>query len=168
MNTILRTFVAAFAWALLVITAQAEQSPLPKPTGYVNDYAAVIDPQTKEQLETTLTNLDRQQQIQFAVVTVNTTGGQDIFDYSLAVARGWGIGAKDAQKPSLLLLVAIKDRRYFTQVSRHLEGDLTDGLLGQIQRERLVPGFRAGDYGRGLSDTIHEYIVTVARKDGFS
>jgi uncharacterized protein len=119
-------------------------------------------------LETTLTKLDQQQQIQFAVVTVDSTNGQDIFDYSLAVARGWGLGAKDVQKPSLLLLIAIKDRKYFTQVSRHLEGDLPDGLVGQIQRERLVPAFRAGDYGRGISDTISEYISTLARKRGFS
>src|SRR5437016_12485102 len=148
--------------------AQTAQSPLPKPTAYVNDYAGVVDSATKERLETTLGNLDRQQQIQFAVVTVDTTGGQDIFDYSLAVARGWGIGSKDAQKPSLLLLVAIKDRKYFTQVSRHLEGDLPDGLVGQIQRERLVPAFRAGDYGKGLADTLEAYMTTIASKNGFS
>src|SRR5437016_12516365 len=148
--------------------AQTAQTPLPKPTGYVNDYAGVVDSATKERLETTLGNLDRQQQIQFAVVTVDTTGGQDIFDYSLAVARGWGIGAKDAQKPSLLLLVAIKDRKYFTQVSRHLEGDLPDGLVGQIQREQLVPAFRAAQYGKGLSDTVNAYISIVAAKRGFS
>jgi len=142
--------------------------PLPAPTGYVNDYARVIDSATKERLESTLSNLDRQQQIQFAVVTVDTTGGQEIFDYSLAVARGWGIGSKDVQKPSLLLLVAIKDRKYFTQVSRHLEGDLPDGLVGQIQREQLVPAFKAGDYGKGLADTIDTYIATVAQKRGFS
>src|SRR5205823_1738278 len=111
---------------------------------------------------------DREQQIQFAVVTVNTTGGQDIFDYSLAVARGWGIGSKDTSKPSLLLLVAIKDRKYFTQVSRHLEGDLPDGLVGQIQREQLVPAFKAGQYGQGLADTLNTYITTVAQKKGFS
>ena len=148
--------------------AQTAQSPLPKPTGYVNDYAGVVDRATKDRLETTLGNLDRQQQIQFAVVTVDTTGGQDIFDYSLAVARGWGIGSKDTQKPSLLLLVAIKDRKYFTQVSRHLEGDLPDGLVGQIQREYLVPTFRAGRYGQGLAITIDKYIVAVAEKRGFS
>src|SRR5882762_641182 len=148
--------------------AQTAQSPLPKPTGYVNDYAGVVDSSTKDRLETTLGNLDRQQQIQFSVVTVDTTGGQDIFDYSLAVARGWGIGAKDAQKPSLLLLVAIQDRKYYTQVSRHLEGDLPDGLVGQIQREQLVPAFRAGDYGQGLADTVVAYITTIATKQGFS
>src|SRR5438309_2281944 len=165
------TFALAFVLLLCasaVLNAQTGQSPLPAPTGYVNDYAGVIDSATKQRLETTLSNLDRQQQIQFSVVTIDTTGGQDIFDYTLAVARGWGIGSKDTQKPSLLLLAAIKDRQYFTQVSRHLEGDLPDGLVGQIQRERLVPAFRVGDYGKGLADTIDVYITTVANKNGFS
>jgi len=148
--------------------AQTTKSPLPPPTGYVNDYAGVIDRQTKDRLETTLTNLDREQQIQFAVVTVDSTNGQDIFDYSLAVARGWGLGAKDTSKPSLLLLVAIKDRKFQDQVSRHLEGDLPDGLTGQIKRENLVPAFRAGQYGKGLEDTINAYITELAAKRGFS
>src|SRR6266404_982387 len=164
-------FTAAFVLLLLgrgSVNARAAQSPLPQPTGYVNDYAGVIDSATKARLETTLGNLDRQQQIQFSVVTVDTTGGQEIFDYSLAVARGWGIGAKDATKPSLLLLVAIKDRKYFTQVSRHLEGDLPDGLVGQIQRDQLVPAFKAGQYGQGLADTVETYITTVAQKNGFT
>ena len=166
------SFIFALAFTLPMVggsaNAQTGQSPLPKPTGYVNDYAGVIDSATKKQLEITLANLDRQQNIQFAVVTIDTTGAQDIFDYSLAVARGWGIGSKDTSKPSLLLLVAIKDRKYFTQVSRHLEGDLPDGLVGQIQREQLVPAFRNAQYGKGLSDTVETYITTVATKNGFS
>jgi uncharacterized protein len=160
----------AFAAVLLccVLAMAQTQSPLPSPTGYVNDYAGVIDRQTKDSMEVTLTNLDREQEIQFAVVTVDSTNGVDIFQYSLAVARGWGIGAKDTSKPGLLLLVAINDRKYFTQVSRHLEGDLPDGLVGQIQREQLVPAFRAGEYGKGLANTINAYITEVAAKRGFS
>src|SRR5213080_4036481 len=160
--------VAVAVAAVFPAAAQSDQSPLPAPTGYVNDYAKVIDNATKSRMEATLTNLDRQHQIQFAVVTVDTTDGREIFDYSLAVARGWGIGSKDVQKSSLLLLVAIKDRKYFTQVSRHLEGDLPDGLVGQIQREQLVPAFRAAQYGKGLANTINAYISTVGAKRGFS
>jgi len=164
--------ISGLAFVSLLIASQmafgqTTQSPLPQPTGYVNDYAHVIDQTTKDRLETTLSNLDRQQQIQFSVVTIDTTGGRDVFDYSMAVARGWGVGAKDVTKPSLLLLVAIKDRKFFTQVSRHLEGDLPDGLVGQIQREQLVPAFKAGQYGKGISDTINAYITTVAEKNGF-
>lgn len=162
-----------FAFVLLLTAAggtlaQTTQSPLPQPTGYVNDFAGVIDSATKNRMETTLGNLDREQQIQFAVVTVDSTKSQDIFNYSLAVARGWGIGSKDTSKPSLLLLVAIQDRKYFTQTSRHIEGDLPDGLVGQIQREKLVPAFRAANYGQGLSDTINAYIEELAAKRGFS
>ncbi len=94
-------FLAVAVVLLLIGTgstnAQTGQSPLPQPTGYVNDYAGVVDGATKARLETTLGNLDRQQQIQFSVVTVDTTGGQDVFDYSLAVARGWGIGTRTSR-----------------------------------------------------------------------
>jgi len=159
---------APFILLLAGLVPALAQSPLPPPTGYVNDYAGVVDSASKARMETTLGNLDRQQQIQMSVVVVETTGGREIFDYSLAVARGWGIGAKDAKKPSLLLLAAIKDRTGFTQVSRHLEGDLPDGLVGQIQRENIVPAFRAGEYGRGLEDTINAYIGIIAEKNGFS
>lgn len=166
-------FLLTFAFTLfvhmaVVATAQTTQSPLPKPTGYVNDFANVIDSQNKSRIETTLTNLDREQQIQFSVVTVDSTNGQDIFNYSLAVARGWGLGSKDTSKPSLLLLVAIKDRKYFTQTSRHIEGDLPDGLVGEMERANLVPAFKAGQYGKGLSDTINAYITEIAGKRGFS
>jgi uncharacterized protein len=153
---------------LLTAANALAQSPLPSPTGYVNDYTGVINRATKTEIETTLTNLDREQKIQFAVAIVDTTSGRDIFDYSREVARGWGLGSKDTSRPSLLLLVAIKDRKYFTQVSRHLEGDLPDGLAGQIQREKLVPAFRQGDYSGGVRETIYEYIRTVAQKQGFS
>lgn len=151
-----------------VARSQAAQSPLPPPTGHVNDYANVIDAATKQRLETILENLKRVGQIESAVVTVNTTGGQDIYSYSLAVARGWGIGPKEGEQAGLLLLVAVNDRKYFTQVSRHLEGDLPDGMVGQIQREKLVPRFREQRYGQGISDTIETYVATLAQSRGFS
>ncbi|HEY9404133.1 MAG TPA: TPM domain-containing protein, partial [Pyrinomonadaceae bacterium] len=170
-----RTFPALLVFALLCLSngihtarAQTTTSPLPAPTGFVNDYANVIDPAAEERMEIILTNLKTVGDIEFAVVTVPTTGEQDIFDYSLAVARGWGIGAKEDESKGLLMLVAINDRKYFTQISRHLEGDLTDSLSGQIQRARLVPPFKAGDYSRGIADTVETYVATLAQKRGFS
>ena len=112
------------------------QSPVPLPVPFtpIVDNANVIDAQTRERLESIYRNLKERANIEYAVLTVPTTGEQDIFDFSLAVARGWGIGPKDGEKAGLLLVVAIQDRKYFTQVSHHLEGDLPDGLVGTIQR----------------------------------
>ena len=146
------------------------QPPVPLPTPFtpIVDYANVIDADTRQRLESIYLNLKDRGGCVYSVLTVQTTGEQDIFDYSLAVARGWGIGPKDAENPSFLLVVAIQDRKYFTQVSQHLEGDLPDGLIGRIQRERLVPAFRQGNYSKGIYDTVQAYVATIAAKRGFS
>ncbi|MEJ7615442.1 MAG: TPM domain-containing protein [Pyrinomonadaceae bacterium] len=147
--------------------AQNTASPLPAPTGFVNDFANVVDPASKSRLETILKNLKERADIEFAVATVKTTGQQDIFDYSLAVARGWGIGPGGGEKNGLLLLVAVDDRKYFFQVARHLEGDLPDGYVGEVGRRMRDP-FRANRYGEGISNAVQTIVATLGRKRGFN
>lgn len=158
-----------FVACLLLAGVSVHAQTIPEPTGNaVNDFANVIDAATEQRLEQTLINLKRQQKIEFAVATVKTTGEQEIFDYTLAVGRKWGVGAPEGDKEGLLLLVAVDDRKYFTLVSRHLQGELPDGLVGSIERQYLVPAFRAGDYGKGVTDTIRAYIERLGEERGFS
>ena len=165
------TWLLAFAGAAQGQNARAyTEAPLPQPEGfykYVTDNANVIDAGTKERLATILNRLKERADIEFAVVTVPTTGNEDIFEYSLALARGWGIGSKEGEKNGLLLVVAVNDRKWRVQVSRHLEGDLTDGLAGEIARQRLVPQFRQNNYSQGISDFAQAVIATLAEKRGF-
>ena len=165
------------AWLILFVAALAafgqetqpfdqNTSPLPAPTGFINDYAGVVDQATKDRLETRLKQFKEQTspQVEIAVAVVKTTGERPIFDYSLAVARGWGIGIKADDNPSALLFIAIDDRKYFTQVSKDLEDELPDGLVGSLQRQYLVPEFRQGNYAKGIEDTVNAYITTIANK----
>ncbi len=161
----------ALVFSFVEVNAQTTPEspvPLPVPFNPIVDNANVIDATTRQRLESIYLNLKERGNIEYAVLTVDTTGGLDIFDYALRVARGWRIGPRDGEKAGLLLVVAIQDRKYFTQVSRHLEGDLPDGLIGQIQRERLVPAFRQQNYSKGILDTIQSYAATLAAKRGFS
>jgi uncharacterized protein len=161
----------AFAGAARGQNARAyTEAPLPQPEGfykYVTDDANVLDAGTKERLATILNRLKERADIEFAVVTVPTTGDEDIFDYSLKLARGWGIGSKEGEKNGLLLVVAVNDRKWRVQVSRHLEGDMPDSLAGSIARQRLVPQFRQNNYGQGISDFAQATIATLAEKRGF-
>src|SRR5258708_20454135 len=171
----IRTAVLALAvmGSLLVLrgSARADQgnSPLPPPNPfrYVVDNAGVVDSPTNQRMEKILRALKETGEIEFAVVTVKATGEQDIFDYSLAVARGWGIGSSEGEKNGLLLLVAVDDHKYFVQVSRHLEGDLPDGLVGEAGRRMRDP-FRRGDYGSGLMTAVRTLVSTLQEKRGFS
>ena len=144
------------------------KSPLPPPTGFVADYADVIDSASTQRLESLLTELKNKSAIEFAVVTVDSTGGQPIFDYSLAVARGWGIGPKDSTHGGgLLFMLAVKDRQWRIQVSRGLEKDLPDEFckaLGQ-QLEDLC---RQGKYAEGITKYVEGIIKRLQETRGFS
>ncbi len=144
-------------------------SPLPPTTLAVNDYAGVIDEATKQSIEKKLIEFRKNTnpKVEIGVAIVKTTGERPIFDYSLAVARGWGIGDKGATNSSALLFIAVDDRKYFTQVSGGLQDELPDGLVGSLQRQYLVPAFKQSNYGKGVEDTIDAYIRTIeARRNG--
>lgn len=153
-----------------MVASGAAQDPasngalLPAPTGFVNDYAGVIDQATLQQTEAKLRAFKEKTGIEIAVAVVKTTGTRDIFDYSLNVAREWKIGSKADNNPGALLFVAIDDRKYFTQISRDLEDELPDGVAGSLQRQFLVPEFKKGNYSKGISDTVDAYIAAIEFK----
>jgi uncharacterized protein len=151
--------------------AEAEakvQSPLPPATGFVNDYANVFDPVAKKQLEMLLTDLRDKASIEFAVVTVDTTNGQPIFDYSLAVARGWGVGPKDKSKGGgLLLLLSVKDRQWRLQVSRSLEKDLPDDVCKELG-DQSIELYKQGRYDEGIVKYVDSIIQRLQKLRGFS
>jgi uncharacterized protein len=169
-------FVCLLAGGLTVRAQQPMQAPIPQPNPPtpVVDYANVIDDATEQRLNNILKNLSENTQAnaEMAVVTVKTTGDMDIFDYSLAIMRGWGIGSGEdvgsKVKGGVLLLVAVDDRKAYVQTSRHVEGDLPDGVVGQIQRDRLVPELKNGNYSKAISDTVEALVATLAEKRGFS
>jgi uncharacterized membrane protein YgcG len=143
------------------------KSPLPSPTGFVNDYAKVIDGETKEDLEATIGKLKENSKIEFAVVTVDTTGDKSGNDYADAVARGWGIGPKDGSGGGLILLIAVKDRRWVLRWSRSLMDDLQDGTEDELQRLLTEP-FRQGKYSEGIRKGVEAVISRLAERRGFS
>ena len=143
---------------------RGRQSPLPRPDGFVNDFAKVIDDETQARLESKLTQLKDSSGVEFAVVTVETTGGRDIFDYSLDVACGWGVGPPAGGRGGgLLLLAAVKDRKWRVQVGRSLEADLPDDVVKGFG-DRMAESFRRGEYGPGIEGCVEDHINRLAGK----
>lgn len=174
LDSTLRLARLSLITALLIVAfqtaafGQTATSPIPQPVPFtpIVDRANVLDEQTEKKLGAIYLNLKERANIEFAVVTIDTTGGQIIDDYALAIYRGWGIGSKE--NDGFLLLLAVQDRKYYTEVGYHLEGDLNDGLVGQLQRQYLVPELKKGNYSQGVYDTVQSYVATLAEKRGFT
>src|SRR5260370_18546996 len=82
-----------------------------KPTGYVNDFANVIDPASKSALEAYCTRVEQATGAQMAFVTIPSLEGEAIEDVANDIFRNFGIGQKRKDN-AVLLLLASGERRF--------------------------------------------------------
>jgi uncharacterized protein len=182
MREILVTFVAVLLIAVLSscrhysrqevkkeTTPQPQAtSRFPSPTGLVNDYANVLDVESRSRIETLLSKLKANAKIEFAVVTMETTKGEPIDDYSLALVKEWGVGPKDSNEGGgMLFLIAMKDRQWRLQVSRSLEKDLPDDVCKKLG-DNSLPLYKNGNYAGGIEKYVVALIDRLKQLRGFS
>jgi tetratricopeptide (TPR) repeat protein len=143
------------------------QSKLPAPAGHVNDLAGAVDKPSKERLENILANLQQRTGINLTVATVQTTGGRDIFEFSSELARNWKLGTRASASKSLLLVVSVDEKTFFTQFSKLVQADLPEGALGDMNEQMRGP-ISSGQVTGALSAGIQNFVGALAQKLGFS
>ncbi|HEX8091041.1 MAG TPA: TPM domain-containing protein, partial [Blastocatellia bacterium] len=174
--SLVRSLVAVAILAFLTAVSVAQPKQFPTPVGMVNDFAGKLSPETKQGLENLLNNFRARSGVEVVVVTINYADMQDypIEDYTLYLGRQWGVG-RDSEKRALLLLVAIQppdaQGQYHggtrLEVSRHLEGEIPDGLAGEIIR-KMRDDFRAARFDQALLTGTQTILATLAAKLGIS
>src|ERR1044071_1342973 len=150
-----------------VATRAQEGKILPPREGSITDFANALDYATTKRLENMLANLKERGGIELAVVLVKTTGGKEIADYSLQVAREWNIGMFQSKGNNRWLVVSTDDGKFFTRVSRRAAADLPEGLVSEMGSRMRGP-FGKGSYGEGLLAAVETFITKMAEKRGFS
>ncbi len=119
-----------------------------QPQGYVSDFAGVVSPEAKSQLEAYCTAVEQSTGAQMALVTVGTLEGEPVDAVANTIFRAWGVGQK-GKNEGILLLLAVNDHRSRLEVGYGLEPILPDGLDGNILRQ-MRPALRQSDYGDAL------------------
>lgn len=150
--------------ALFVCALSAKDWKALKPTGYVSDFANVIDPTSKSALESYCARVEQTTGAQMAFVTVASLEGEAIEDVANDIFRSFGVGQKGKDNGVLLLLVS-GDRRFRLEVGHSLEPILPDGLDGEILLD-MRPSLRAGQYGQALLQAAQRIGPLLAQDKG--
>lgn len=176
MFQILKRTSALIAFVILLASSALADPQYPPPRGMLNDFAGVLDQATASRLETLLENFRDRSGVEVSVVTINQADmqGYPIEDYALYLGRQWGVG-RDSEKRALLLVVEIDGQdaqgvyhgRTRLEVSRHLEGEIPDGLAGEIIR-RLRTNFQAGRFNEAVTEGTQTILATLGQKLGVS
>src|SRR5256885_7436224 len=158
--------VGVCALAVLSVAVRINAEPVSQlhPTNYVNDFAHVLSPDTTAELNDIAQQVDQKAKAQIAVVTINSLDGRDIENYAVDLFKQWGIGSKSTNR-GVLILIAVKDHRYRTEVGYALEPILPDGKVGGFWRE-VVPLLKQGDYDQAIKQNTQRVASVIAQDAG--
>lgn len=134
---------------VVVVVSQLASAQFPAPQGHINDFAQVIDRQSYAELEVIADQLKKEQGIELAVVTIETTHPYDPTEYRTRLFEAWRIGGPEDS--GLLILLALEERAIEVETGYGLEGALPDGKVGAYLDQAVSRYFAREDFGPGLS-----------------
>lgn len=146
---------------IILLSTPVSALDVPQLSGRVNDYAGMISPPVKEELNHKLAEIEKTDSTQIVILTIPSLEGDTIEDFSIRVAEKWKIGQKRLDN-GILIIAAENDRKMRIEVGYGLEGKMTDLVSGRILDTIMKPAFRSGDYDRGFIETA-DAIIAVAR-----
>jgi len=149
-NFFRRKQLAGFFIFLCLTAASCFALKVPALEGRVNDNAKLMSTSERQKAEEYLAAVEKQSGVQIAVLTVKSLQGESLEEYATEVFEKWGLGQKGKDN-GVLLLVAYNERGVRIEVGYGLEGTLTDTKSGIIIRNVIIPEFKEGDYGEGIT-----------------
>lgn len=145
------------ACTIVLAHGSAPALDVPPLKGRVNDYADMISPGMRAQLEAQLKGFESSDSTQVVILTIRSLEGDTIEQFGIRVGEVWKIGQKGKDN-GVILLVSKNDRKTRIEVGRGLEGKLTDLTAGRIVQLVINPQFKRGDYDAGFSSGVRAII----------
>jgi uncharacterized protein len=156
-------FSILFAVLLLCQVTLAQE--FPRPSGYVNDFADVMDPLTIQRISGLARELEQKTGAQIVLVTVRSLEDYDVRDYANRLFETWQIGQKGKDN-GILFLDVVENREMWIEVGYGLEGILPDGRVGQIRDQFIIPYLARGDRDSGYLNGMTALASVIAADAG--
>ena len=137
------------------------QLQIPAPTGYVNDFAHVIDPASRARMEAVIDGVRAASGGEIVVVTLPDLGGRAAIDVGRDIGRQWKVGAQgaagDQRRNTGVVLLLVPGAhpgdgkaRLAVATGTGAEGFVTDALAGRVRDAVGQRSVAAGSYAAGL------------------
>jgi len=162
-----KKYLLAFAlFGVILIGCTSSAASLPEFTAPVVDSIGRVSAEVETQINSELISFQQSGGPQIAVAVIDSTGNATPENYSIDLARTWGIGDKEKDN-GVLLLIALEDRTLRIEVGSGVEGELTDVTAGRIVDSVMLPRLRANDVDGAVRDGARA-VMQVWRGEGIA
>jgi len=153
-NLISKKYIFLLLGLFFLNFVSAQEYDIPESKGFVNDYAGVFSEKEERELEDSLQKFYKRSGVQIGLAIEETLNGLEKFDRAMMLARSWKIGQKGSNN-GILVYIAVNERKYHILVARDMQGDLPDGLVGEMARNELVPYIKDDQYYKGCKSILN-------------
>jgi uncharacterized protein len=154
-------FLLLFALLLACTMLRAEKvADLPMPSSYVNDFANLLTPDGRRQIEALCLEVHQQANAELVVVTINKLEDQSIEEFSASLEEKWKIGKEGTDRGALIVL-SMSPRKFRIETGYGLEGILPDAKVGRI-RDQATPFATAGNYDQAMLTAVQGLAYVIA------
>jgi len=136
---------------LVAVSVYPVAAAYPTLTGYVNDFAGLLTPQERASLADQAGMVERNTTVQIAIVTVQTTNGENTILWGAKTGTQNGVGQKATDNGVVIVYSVAEGGGIAT--GRGIESTLTDYFISDIGRS-AHPYFVSGKYYDGFSFLI--------------
>lgn len=161
----MKRFVFIIATIFIFLAPSVSKAEFPKPIGFVNDFAGVMNSSDRQKLDSALNILAYKTGVEIAVATVASLDEIPIEDYAVDLYKTWGIGKKGKDEGALIL-VAPSERNVRIEVGYGLEGAINDAMAGRIIREQMIPLFKENAMSGGILAGTNALVSQVLKYKG--
>lgn len=154
----------ASGFILIACTLALFALDVPTLTSPVMDLAGIVDSSDKSNIKSQLMTLQKDKNIQIAVLTIPSLEGENLEEYTNRVFNSWGLGDKENDS-GVLLLVSVQDRKIRIEVGYGMEDTVTDAIASKIIRSVILPEFKNGNYSQGIAAGIHVLTATASHSE---
>lgn len=149
---------------LLALRATAPAQIPERPQSWVSDYAGLLTPEQRQQLDQRLRDLEQRTSTQiFVAIFPALPENTYLEDFTIRLFEKWRPGLANEDN-GLLLAVFVEDRRLRIEVGYGLEDVLTDAQASRVISQAITPRFREGNYFQGIDDGLDMIIAAVEGK----
>lgn len=160
-------FLLSFLVFLCFVNTGFSQFKIPEKPSFqtsVYDYANVLQPEEKAQLEEKLVKYADSTTTQIVVITIESLNGEEVSNLATTWGQTWGIGGTKKNDNGVIILLSKKEHKIAMNAGYGLEDRLTAGIGGEIIRNVIVPEFKNGSYYNGLDKGTDELFKVFAGK----
>ncbi len=153
--------VVPFCHDSYALTPQQVPNPRQEYGGWVTDMANILNRNTENRLNQIITDLEKQNGVEIAIVTVPTTKPAETPKmFTTKLFNYWGIGKKDKNN-GVLFLVSQGERRVEIETGLGMQNVLPDRTVANIIETKIIPQFKQNNFDRGVLNGTQALVIQI-------